>query len=183
MVQKCLMVPQYADAIHTASLRAVPVNSESQHGLGIPITSRSRKGSFFVVDIMVECSSHVVSSLDRLYDSRFFPEGLAILHWQYASNSTLYYRMTHMSLSRLQAFLIAPRMSRTYTETSSPFALDLDMATACMEAHSLSMAPTLPWLGLGGPQPLNPCRIVTTRWSVRSTQYLAIVIHLFCHST
>jgi hypothetical protein len=173
------MVPQYADAIHTASLRAVPVDSESQHWLRIPITSWSRKGSFFVVD-MIECSSHVVSSLDQLYDFRFFPEGLAIL--QYA---TLYYRMTHMSFSRPQAFLIAPRMSRTSTETSSPFAPDLpvDMATTCMEAQYPSMVLTLPWLGLGGPRPLKPCRTVATRWSVRSTQYLAIVIHLFCHST
>jgi hypothetical protein len=68
---------------------------------------------------------------------------------------------------RQQAYLMAQKYSRTSTTEINPsYVLDLDMATTLMEeARSLVMAPTMPWLGgLGGLRPLNPCKIVTTRW-------------------
>src|SRR6267154_2768234 len=58
------------------------------------------------------------------------------------------------------------------------------MATTLMEeAPSLVMAQTLPWLrGLGGLWPLNPCKMVTFRWSVHPTKCLTTIIDSFYYS-
>jgi hypothetical protein len=82
---------------------------------------------------------------------------------------------------------MAQKYSRTsaLAETSPPYVLDLDMATALVEeAGSLVMAPTMPWLGLGVLRPLNPYKIATTPslWSVYSTKCPATVTHSFYHS-
>ena len=52
------------------------------------------------------------------------------------------------------------------------------------DAPSLVMAPTVPWLpGRGGLRPLKPCKIMTIRWSVYSTECLAtMTIYAFYHS-
>src|SRR6266566_6455056 len=77
---------------------------------------------------------------------------------------------------------MAQQYRRTSTEINPPYVLDPDMATTLMEeARSLVMAPTMPWLGLGGLRPINPCKMVT-RWSVYSTKCLATTIHSFYHS-
>jgi hypothetical protein len=89
-----------------------------------------------------------------------------------------------------QEFLMAQKYSRTSIEISPPcYVLDLDMETTLMEdseARSLVqvMAHTMPcqWLGLGELRPLNPCKIVTTGWSVYSTKRLATIIHSSYHS-
>jgi hypothetical protein len=80
---------------------------------------------------------------------------------------------------------MAQKYSRISVEINPPYVLDLDfMATTLMEeARSLVMAPTMPWLArLGGLRPLNPRKIVTTRWSVFSTKRLATIIHSPHHS-
>lgn len=59
------------------------------------------------------------------------------------------------------------------------------MATTFIQgAQSLFMVPTMPWLGPGELQflkGLNPCKIMTTRWSVYSTKCLATIIYSFYH--
>jgi hypothetical protein len=80
---------------------------------------------------------------------------------------------------------MAEKYSRTsaLAETSPPYVLDLDMATALVEeAGFLVMAPTMPWLGLGVLRPLNPYKIATTLWSVYSAKCLATITHSFYHS-
>ena len=72
---------------------------------------------------------------------------------------------------------MAREYSRISTGTNPPYVLDLDVATTLMEvARSLVMAPTMPWLGLGAPRTLSPCKTVTTRWSVYSTKCLVAFI-------